>query len=139
MALEELIPLEKIICVTLKTKLKATYTIINMKLTTLFDEVVTEVEKGILAILEIRILLHTIKNVAFSNEIEGNKILFELNECMNHQLYTYDSQWSCSAILDKLKALYKLIVHNIIINGSLIWHMNEKIEWDLYPLIYSPL
>ena len=139
MALEELIPLEKIICVNPKAKLKATYTIINMKLTTLFDEVVTEVEKGILAILEIRILLHTIKNVAFSNEIEGNKILFELNECIIHQLYTFDGQWSCSAILDKLKALYKLIAHNIIINGSLIWHMNEKIEWDLYPLIYSPL
>jgi len=30
-----------------------------------------------------------------------------------------------------LKVLHNLITHDLIINGSLIWYMNEKIEWEL--------
>ncbi len=35
--------------------------------------------------------------------------------------------------------LHYLITHDIIINGSLICYMNEKIEWELDSPIYSPL
>ena len=139
MALEELIALENIICVNSKVNLKATYTIINMKLTKLFEEVITEVEKGILPILEMKIPFYTLKNVVFSDEIEGNRILSELCECINQQLYACDSQWSCDIILGKIKVLHNLITHDIVINGSLIWYMNGKIEWELDSPIYTPL
>ena len=93
MALEELISLENIICVNSKVNLKSTYTIINMRLTKLFDEVISEVEKGILPLLEMQILLYTLNNVVFSKEIEGTRILFELCKCLDHQLFTCDRQW----------------------------------------------
>ncbi len=139
MALEELIALENIICVNSKVNLKATYTILNMKLTKLFDEVITEVEKGILPLLEIRILFYTLKSVVFSNEIEGNRILFELCKCIDQHLFASDRQWCCDTIRNKILVLYNLITHDIIINGSLIWYMNEKVEWELESPIYCPL
>jgi len=139
MALEELISLENIICADSQVNLKTTYTILDMKLSKLFGDVIIEVEKGILPILEMEILFYTLKSVVFSDEIEGNRILFELSKCINQQLYTRDSRWSCETILNMLKILLNLITHNIIINGSLIWYMNEKIEWDLDSPIYTPM
>jgi len=62
-----------------------------MKLSILFDEVINEVEKGILPILEMSILVYTLKSVVFSIEIEGNRIFFELCKCLNQQLYASDS------------------------------------------------
>ncbi len=138
MALEELIMLETI-SVDSEVNVKSTYTIINMKLTKLFDEVLTEVEKGILPLLEMHILLYSLRNVAFVDEIESNIILLELKECINQQLYGRDRQWSCNAILNKLECLSVLIAHDIIINGSLICQLDREIEWDLYPPIYNPL
>ena len=90
MALEELIALENIICVNSKVNLKATYTIINMKLTKLFDEVISEVEKAFLPILEMKILFYTLKCVVFSDEGEGNRIISELCKCLNQYLYASD-------------------------------------------------
>ncbi len=113
MILEELITLENIICINSKVNLKATYTIINMKLTKLFDEVITELEKGFLPILEMQILFYTLKNVVFSNEIEGNRILSELCKFQNHQLCASDRRWSCNTILSLLKVLHDLITHDI--------------------------
>ena len=139
MALLELVPLEKVICVKSKVNLMATYTIINMKLTKLFDEVITEAEKGILPILEMHILLQSLKNVVFYDEIEGNGVLSELWKCLNQKLYTRGSPWSCEIILGKIKVLRNLIAHDIIINGSLIWYMNEEIKWELDSPIYVPL
>ena len=119
--------------------MKATYTIINMKLTKLFDEVISEVEKAFLPILEMKILFYTLKCVVFSDEGEGNRIISELCKCLNQYLYASDNQWSCDTILRMLKVLYNLITHDIIINGSLICYMNEKIEWELESPIYAPL
>lgn len=62
-----------------------------MKLSKLFDEVINEVEKGILPILEMCILVYTLKSVVFSIEIEGNRIFFELCKYLNQQLYASDS------------------------------------------------
>ncbi len=139
MAMEELIPLEEIICVNSRVNVKSTYTIINMKLTKLFDEVIIKVEKGILPNIELHILAYCLRSVAFTDEIGGNAILLELSECITQQLYICDSQWSYNAILKKVKLLSNLIAHDIIINGSLIWHLNKKTEWDLYSPIYIPL
>ena len=134
MALVELIPLEDVICENSKVNLKTTYTIINMKLTKLFEEVIPKVEKGILPILEMRILVHTLKDVVFSDEMVGNRFLFELCKCL-HQ----NDQWSYETILIILKIIRDLITHNLIINGSLINYMDEKIDWDLDPPICEPL
>ena len=139
MALEELISLENIICVDSKVNLKTTFTIIDMKLTKLFDDVIIEVQKGFLPILEMHILAYTLRSVVFMDEIEGNRILLELRKCLIQQLYTRESQWSCDAILTKLKILHNLITHDIIINGSLIWYLNEDIEWKLDSPIFAPL
>ena len=139
MALEELIPLENIICADSEVNLKTTFTIIDMKLTKLFEDVIIEVQKGFLPILEMHILVYTLRNVVFTDEFEGNRILFDLRKCLNQQLYTHDNRWSCDTILTKLKILHNLITHDIIINGSLIWYLNEEIEWRFDSPIFAPL
>ena len=139
MALEELIPLEMIPCINSKTSFKSTYAIINMKLTKLFNEVIAKVKKGILPDIEIHILVYSLRNVAFTEEIKGNAILLELSEHINQQFYGCDNQWSHNYILDKLQRLNNLIAHDIIINGSLIFYLENKIEWDLYSPIFIPL
>ncbi len=109
MALEELIPLEMIPCINSKTSFKSTYTIINMKLTKLINEVIAKVKKEILPDIEIHILVYSLRNVAFTEEIKGNAILLELSEYINQQFKGYDNQWSHNYILDKLQRLNKII------------------------------
>ena len=138
MALEELISLENIICADSKVNLKTTYTILDMKLSKLFGDVIIEVEKGILPILEMQILTYTLRSVVFKDEIEGSGILIELCKCLKQKLYTHDSRWSLGTILTMLKTLRSLITHDIIINGSLIWYLNEIIDWKLDPPIFIP-
>ena len=87
----------------------------------------------------IHIAVYSLRNVAFTEEIKGNAILLELSEHINQQFYGYDNQWSHSYILDKLQRLNNLIAHDIIINGSLIFYLENKIEWDLDSPIYNPL
>ncbi len=90
-------------------------------------------------VLEMHILLQSLKNVVFYDEIEGNGVLSELWKYLNQKLYTRGSPWSCEIILGKIKVLRNLIAHDIIINGSLIWYMNEEIKWELDSPIYVPL
>lgn len=90
-----------------------------------------ELEKGILPILETRILLHCLRNVPFLNEIKGINLLDALNVCMEEQLYTSHTKWSCKVILKDILRLQKLVPYDYDINGSLIIYDNWEIFWDL--------
>ena len=86
MSLEELICIESVQSSTANIELQATYSIINLRIFTLFEEVCKELEKGILPLLEAHILLYSLQNVPFSDAIKGINLLDALTVCMEKQL-----------------------------------------------------
>lgn len=137
MSLEELISLERIEYYD-RSRIKETYSVYKLTLSKLFNEVLDEVERSILPILDMKILLYTLEYVPFTIEVKGLHILEGLNECMKLQLYAKSSQWSCKAIGNELKKLYRLIAYDYLIEGSLIVYHDYKIEWDLSVFILPP-
>ena len=112
-------------------ELQATYTILNLKISKLFDDVLKELEKGILPILETRILLHCLRNIPFSNEIQGINLLDALVVCMEKELYATHLKWNCKVILKNIMRLQKLVLYDYDINGSLIAYDDGEIFWDV--------
>ena len=146
MSLEELICIETVQSSAANIELQATYSIINLRMSTLFEEVFKELEKDILPILETRILLHTLRNEPFSNELKGINLLDTLAVCMERQLYATHSKWNCKVMLKDLKKLQKLVLYEYEINGSLIIYDDGEIFWDVIismilenQQIYDPL
>lgn len=137
MSLEELISLERFENYK-KSRIKETYSVYELKLSSLFVEVVDEVEKYILPILDIYILLYCLKFVPFTDEAKGLEILEALKECMNYELYGKSSQWSCKKIANELQKLCGLIAYDYLIEGSLIVYHDYKIERDLGVFILPP-
>ena len=131
MSLEELVCIEMIKSLTANIELQATYSIINLKVSKLFRDVLKELERGILPILETRVLLYALKNEPFSNELKGINLLDALTVCMEKQLYTTHPKWNCNVILRDLKKLKKLVLYEYEINGSLIAYDDGEIFWDL--------
>ena len=130
-SLEELVCIEMVKSSTANIELQATYSIVNLKVSKLFKDVLKELERGVLPILETRVLLYALRNEPFSNEINGINLLDELTVCMEKQLYATHSKWNCRIILKDLKKLQNLVLYEYEINGSLIVYDDGEIFWDL--------
>ena len=131
MSLEELICIETVQSSTANIELQSTYSIINLRMSTLFENVIRELEKGIITLLETHILLYSPRNVPFSDAIKGINLLDALTVCMEKQLYTTHSKWNCKVILNDLRRLKKLVLYDYEINGSLIVYEDGEIFWDV--------
>ncbi|MFX1531266.1 MAG: hypothetical protein ACFFBC_09145 [Promethearchaeota archaeon] len=137
MSLEELISIERIENYR-KSRIKETYSVDELNLSSLFIEVVDKVEKSNLPLLDMHILLYSLKFIPFTNEVEGLEIFETLKECMNYELHGKSSQWCCKRIAHELEKLCNLIAYDYLIEGSLIVYYNYEIEWDLSVSIIPP-
>ena len=79
--------IEELVCIESIEDLQATYTILEVKMSKIFEEILRELKKGIIPILETRILLHVLKNEPFSNEMEGLNLLDGLTFCIEKKFY----------------------------------------------------
>ncbi len=131
MSLEELISIERVELQATKERLKETYVVERLKLSKLFEEILKEVKKDILPLLDIEILLYVLKSVPFTNEVRGVQILEALNECLDYELYGKVGEWSCKTVANKLGQLKNLVLYDYLIEGSLIIYHSKDLEWDL--------
>ncbi len=131
MSLEELISIERVELFTTKERIRETYVIANLTLSKLFTEVLRNIEKSILSLLDLRILLRTLKDVPYTNEMEGVQIHESLTMCLKHELYAKLGGWNCKVIASKVKKLRNLILFDYLIEGSVIVFRSNQPEWDL--------
>lgn len=137
MSLEELVSIERIENYN-KSRIKETYSVYELTLSSLFTEVVDKVEKSILPILDIHILLYSLKFIPFTNEVKGLEVFEALKECMNYELHRNSPQWCCKRINHELEKLCDLIAYDYLIEGSLIVYYDYEIEWDLSVSLIPP-
>jgi len=117
---------DEIVCIENVVDIQATYCIINLSLSDLIDEILQEAKKGFIQILELRILLQSLKFVPFTEERKGEQLLSELIEHIEDQ-----TEWNITYIVKKVVLLQQLILWDYIINGSLIIYHNNEIKWDI--------
>ena len=136
MSLDELISIERVEFETSKERIQETYVIADLSMSKLFKEILKEVKKDILPLLDIKILLYALKSVPFTDEVEGVNITESLNYCMLNQLYGKTPEWNCKTIGSKLKKLKNSVVYDYSIEGSLKLFYDNRIEWDLMVSIH---
>lgn len=122
---------DEIVCIENIVDIQATYSVIDLKLSKLIVKILEEMRKGFTPILEILLLLHSLKFVPFTDEKKGGEILYKLIKCMSNQLYLTPSKWTIAYMMKKMLKLQKLILWEYIINGSLIMRDDNEIRWDM--------
>jgi hypothetical protein len=130
MSLEELISLERIENFN-KKRLKETYLVFNLNLSKLFVEVLDELKRDNLPVLDICILLYSLKSVPFIDEAEGIRLFETLKKRFGEELFGMSAQWKCRELCEKLEKISTLITYEYFIEGSLIVYQDYEIEWDL--------
>ena len=120
MSLEELISIERVELFTTKERIRETYVIANLTLSKLFTELLRNVKKSILPLLDLRILLRALKDVPYTTEMEGVQIHESLTMYLEHELYAKSSEWNCKVIASKVENLRSLILFDYLIEGSVI-------------------
>ncbi|KKM00829.1 hypothetical protein LCGC14_1800510 [marine sediment metagenome] len=131
MSLEELISIERVELFTKKERIRETYVIANLTLSKLFTEVLRNIEKSIISLLDLRILLRALKDVPYTTEMEGVQIHESLTMCLEHELYAKLGECNCKVIASKVKKLRSLILFDYLIEGSVIVFRSNQPEWDL--------
>ncbi len=116
MSLEELISIERVELYTMKERIRETYVIANLTLSKLFTEILRNLEGSIIPLLDLRILLRVLKDVPYTNEMEGVHIHESLTICLEHELYAKSSEWSCKVIASKVEKLRDLILFDYLID-----------------------
>jgi len=127
MSLDELISIERVEFES--SRIQETYSVDSLLLSKLFEELITEVKKDILPILDMYILLHVLQSVPFIDEAKGIEITENLSKWMNEELY--GKEVKCSEIVKILRELNKLILYDYVIEGSLTVYHDYHIDWDL--------
>jgi hypothetical protein len=127
MSLEELISIERI--ETALSRLQETYVIDDLLLSRLFNELCTELKKGILPILDMHILLYVLTVVPFTDEAKGIKISEELRKCVNNELF--GKTVTCKYIAKQIQKLQNLIHYEYQIEGSLVVYQDYHFDWYL--------
>ena len=125
MSLDELISIERI--ETAISRLQETYVIEDLLLSRLFNELFTEIKRGILPILDMHIFLYALTMVPFTNEVKGMKISEELRQCVNNELF--GKGFKCRTILKQLQKLRNLILYEYRIEGSLVVYHDYHFDW----------
>lgn len=111
--------------------LQATYSILNLSLSDLIKEILEELKKGFIPILELRVLLQSLNFVPFTDEGKGQEVLGDLTECLRNQSYLNQSRWKISNMRKMIVNLQKLILWDYKIDGSLIMYCDDEIIWDM--------
>jgi len=137
MSLEELISLERIE-ISESKRLKETYLVYNLSLSKLFIAVLDNLQKEIINLIDMHILLYSLRYVPFVDEAVGLKILEALNDCLADELHEKSVQWVCMNISNMLNKLCELIICEYHIEGSLVVFQDLEIDWDLCVSISSP-
>jgi len=127
MSLDELISIERVEFE--RSRIQETYSVDNLLLSRLFEELIKEVKKDILPILDMYVLLHALQSVPFTNEVKGIEIIEILSIWMNEELY--GKEVKCSEIAKILGELKELILYDYLIEGSLTVYHDYYIEWDI--------
>lgn len=131
LSLEELISIERVELSDTKERIRETYAITTLMLSKLFKEILQEVKRDILPLLDIKILLHALRDVPFTNEVDGMEILENLNICLEYELYGKSDEWTCKVIVSRIQRLKDLVLYDYLIEGSFIVYRLGKNEWDL--------
>ncbi len=97
MSLDELISIEHVEFE--RSRIQETYSVNNLLLSRLFEELITEVKKDILPVLDMYILLQTLQSVPFTDEVKGIEIIEILSKWMSEELY--GKEVKCSEIAKK--------------------------------------
>lgn len=66
---------QKIVCIENIVDFQAKYSLLNLSLSTLIKEILGELKKGFIPILEISVFLESLKSVPFTDESKGEAIL----------------------------------------------------------------
>ncbi|MBA7530670.1 hypothetical protein ES705_22879 [subsurface metagenome] len=127
MSLDELISIERVEFE--RSRIQETYSVDNLLLSRLFEELIKEVKKDILPILDMYILLQALQSVPFTDGAKGIKITENLSKWMNEELY--GKEVKCNEIVKKLRKLNELILYDYVIEGSLTVYHDYHIDWDL--------
>ncbi|MFX1306230.1 MAG: hypothetical protein ACFFDG_05355, partial [Promethearchaeota archaeon] len=104
---------------------------LDLTLSKLLKGIIKDCKRGIIDILDISILLYSLKFVPFTNEDKGMKLQEELTECITNQLYSTSANWNAKQFIRKIQQLQDLILWDYSINGSLVLYNNRDITWDL--------
>jgi len=129
MSLDELISIERVEFEFERSRIQETYSVDNLLLSRLFEELITELKKDILPILDMHILLQALQSVPFTDEIKGIEITENLSNWMSEELY--GKEVKCSEIVKILGELNELILYDYAIEGSLTVYHDYHIDWDL--------
>lgn len=125
------ISLEELVCLENVVNTHSTYFIIDLKLSKLFQEILKDGKRGVIPILETRVLLRTLLDIPFLEDNEGTLILKDLTNCMENHWYSLRNTWNCKTIVKGIAKLRKLISYDYLIYGSLVIHNDDHIKWDL--------
>ena len=131
MSLDELISIERVELNATKERIRETYDITTLMLSKLFREILLELRRDIIPLLDVEILLFSLKSVPFTNEVKGLKLLESLKGCLANELYGKSNEWTCKSFTIKLQELMSLILYDYIIDGSIIVYRSNPTEWDL--------
>jgi len=122
---------QEIVCTENIVDLQATYSVLNLSLSNLIEEILEELTSGYIPILEIRVFLQSLKSVPFTDEVRGELLLYKLINSMKNQSYLTQSMWRPAKIMKYILKLQMLILWDYDINGSLVMYNDNEIIWDI--------
>jgi hypothetical protein len=108
---------DAIVCIENIVDIQATYYVMNLPLSELIKDILEEIREGLLPILEIRIFLHSLRDVLFTNEMKGQRILEEVDNCIKNQLYVGQTEWTVGKLVKSIIELQRLILWDYRITG----------------------
>ena len=129
---------DEIVCIENIVDLQATYSVLDLKLSMLIEEIEKECKQGMIDILHFKILLSALRDVPFKDEENAHQILTALKECIENELYGSSKKWSILRILKKVQRLQKYILMDYLIDGSFTVSNDEVVWWDLEVNIIKP-
>jgi len=129
MSLDELISIERVEFEFERSRIQETYSVDGLLLSRLFEELIIEVRKEMLPILDMHILLKALQSVPFTDEAKGIEIIEILSRWISKE--PYGKGVKCNEIVKKLRKLNELILYDYIIEGSLTVYRDYHIEWDI--------
>lgn len=129
MSLDELISIERVEFEFERSRIQETYLVDSLLLSRLLEELINEVKKEILPILDVHILLKALQSVPFTDEAKGIELTEKLSKWMNEELYGKGVK--CNEISKILRELNELFLYDYVIEGSLTVYQNYHIDWDL--------
>ena len=129
---------DEIVCIENIVDLQATYSVLDLKLSMLIEEIEKECKQGIINILLFKILLSALRDVPFKDEEKANRLHIALTECIENDLFGRSKEWSIFRILKKTQKLQKYILWDYTLNGSFTVYNDETVWWELKVDIVRP-